>query len=557
MNTNNISVMNPRVRVIPAKTRTSRNEENPDGQKKRVAAYARVSTLEEEQQSSYELQVSYYKELIENNPAWEFVKVYADEGISGTTVEHRAGFVEMIKHAKEGKFDYIITKSISRFSRNVLDCLQTLRELKELPNPVGVFFEKENIDTLDSKSELVLVLLASIAQEEAQSISQNVKWSIQKKFSRGEVHMPTVYFLGYKTDENGKIQIDEEQAEIVRRIFREFLNGKGTPTIAKELMRDGVLTARGNKTWTSNSVYRILTNEKMMGHCLTSKSYTTSYLTHIRKRNDGSFPQYYVRNTHPAIISEDDWHAVQEELKRRNKMLRDPDGKYRMTYSGKSPLSNTLFCGNCGRPLIRRRLSSTRKGKKYHYTVYHCRVASQRDPEFKDCNAKYLWEEAIEKSFMNALFQLKKYPEKVKEESKMFIASYQISEEEKRKLEELEKKIDVISARVTELVSMESVSNDPVYDVTLRSLIYEQEILEMEYERIKKNKQESLYYENKLKEILKYLETLDETEDKFRPDIYLKVIESGIVYENHEILFKFNCGIKRKVYAHKDILNNK
>ncbi len=548
-------VTNPRVRVIPAKIKTHRNEINLDGGKKRIAAYARVSTMEEQQQSSYELQVSYYQEYVARNPSWELVKVYSDEGITGTSLKNRDSFNQMIQDARDGKIDYIITKSISRFSRNVLDCVSTIRELKELPNQVGVYFEKESLDSLDSKSDLILVLLASIAEEESKSISENVKWSIQKNFSRGKVHIPTTYFLGYDTDEEGNIVIDEKQAKTVRRIFKEFLEGVGTPTIARNLMKDGILTARNNKTWTSDSVRKILKNEKFMGHCLTSKSYTTSYLTHFRKRNDGSYPQYFVRNTHPAIISEDDYYTVQEELKRRNDMMRNPNGKYKTRYSGLSPLSNTLFCENCGRPLSRRRMTSQKKGVKYLYTAYHCRVAAQRDPDFKDCNAPYLWEDAIEIAFMKTLFHLKKNIEYTKRESEAFISYHEISQEEQNKLLELETKIDTISKRVTELVSKESVSEDSIYDASLRSLIYEQEIYELEYERLNKNKQESIYYKNKFKELLKYLEELDETDKEFREDIYRNVIEKGIASGNTHVIFYFNSGVKFKAYAHRDIID--
>src|SRR5690606_1450591 len=175
----------------------------------------------------------------------------------------------------------------SRFARNTLDCLQYIRELKNLPNPVGVYFEKENIDTLDSKSELFLTILSSMAQEESRSISENTKWGIRKRFQREQPHIPTTYFLGYDTDENGKMVIDEEQAATVRRIFREFLEGNGTQKIAKSLMADGLRTARGNKKWTGDAVLKILKQEKYMGHCITSKTVTIDFLTHKRVVNRG------------------------------------------------------------------------------------------------------------------------------------------------------------------------------------------------------------------------------------------------------------------------------
>lgn len=321
-------------------------------EKKRVCAYCRVSTEEESQATSYDLQVSYYTDYIKRNSSWKFAGVYADEGISGTSTKNREQFLQMIQDCRDGKIDYIITKSISRFARNTLDCLQYIRELKNLPKPVGVFFEKENLDTLDGKSEFFLTILSSIAQEESRTISENTKWGIQKRFQQGKAHCPTTYFLGYDTDENGKLVINEEEAAIVRRIYREFLSGKGSKVIAKGLMKDGIRTIRGNKNWTSNAVYRMLTNEKYCGDILMQKSVTIDFLTHKRVPNEGHQPQYFIQDHHPAIIPKEDWHAVQEELKRRSDLFHDPDGKYRQKYSGRMPFSNVLFCAECGRPVL-------------------------------------------------------------------------------------------------------------------------------------------------------------------------------------------------------------
>src|SRR6056297_221402 len=385
----NISNMNPRVRVIPA------NMNNPDyrrneERKIKVAAYARVSTHEEEQQSSYKLQVSYFKEYIEKQEGWELYKVYSDEGVTGTNTKYRTGFNQMIKDAKEGKFDYIITKSISRFARNTLDCLTYVRMLKNLDKPVGIIFDKEGINTLDSQSETILVVIASVMEEESRTISANVSWGVQKRFSRGIPHIPTTYFLGYDEDEEGNLIINEEEAKIVRRIYREFLSGKGTPLIAKGLTKDKVKTARGNTKWTSDSVLKLIKNEKFCGHALCQKSVTLDPLTHKRVRNKNHKPQYFIRNNHPAIISEEDWNYVQKELDRRRKMKHDPDGKYRRTYSGKAPFSNMLYCGECGMPVHRRRITSKRDGKPYKFTVWHCRLAAQKVKADFKCHSKYV-----------------------------------------------------------------------------------------------------------------------------------------------------------------------
>lgn len=543
------SVSNSRVKVIPARHRTSRNVENFDGQKKKIAAYARVSTMEEHQSGSYELQVEYYTDYIQQNPAWELYKVFADEGITGTSTKNRAGFLEMIEDAKAGKIDYIITKSISRFARNTLDCLSTVRMLKNLPKPCGIYFEKENLDTLDSKSELFLTILSSMAQEESRSISENTKWGVQKRFSQGKPHIPTTYFLGYDTDEEGEIFIDEAQAEIVRRIYKDLLDGRGTPTIAKNLTKEGLKTARGNKTWTSDAVYKILRNEKYMGHCLAQKSVTVDFLTHKRVRNKDHQPQYFIRNTHPAIISEEDWYAVQEELDRRNKMLRDPDEKYRMCYSGISPFSNRLFCGECGRPVTRRRMTSTRKGQKYYFTTWHCRAACKRDKEFQDCNSQYVWEAALEIEFMKALYELKQDKENLIADVNEAVDECSLTEVEEARLQELENQIEQVSDQISQLSEREMATHDPLYEANLRHLIYEQEILQMEHDGLYNNKQESIYLQKNLEMLIGYLYLVPKEDTKFNSEAFVKTIERVIVYRDHEVEFIFKCGAKRTVTA--------
>ncbi|AHM57225.1 resolvase domain protein [Peptoclostridium acidaminophilum DSM 3953] len=545
----NQASMSPRVRVIPAQGRTDRNKEHYDGRKKRIAAYARVSTLEEHQSSSYELQVAYYTEYIQKNPAWEFYKVFADEGISGTSIKNRTGFQEMIQAAKDGKIDYIITKSISRFARNTLDCISTVRLLKNLPKPCGVFFEKENIDTLDGKSELLLALLASTAEEESKNISMNTIWGVQKRFSQGHIHCPTVYFMGYDTDEDGNIVINEEQARIVKRIFKEYLEGKGTLSIAKGLMKDGILTARGNAVWTSYSVYLILKNEKYMGHCLAQKTVTIDYLSHKRVINRNHQPQYYIKNCLPAIISEDDWNAVQRELKRRKSMLINPKGKYAMNYSNVSPFSNKLFCGNCGRPVTRRRITSRRKGEKYYYSAWHCKLASQKIKTDEKCGSKYVSEDELEKAIMKMLYDLKENNEDLMQDANQAIYECSLTQVEEERLEELKKQIEAVTDKISELASRESSGSSSIYDATLRHLIYEQEILQMECEGLEKNRQDSIYLKKHLEELLECLDEIEGPAGAFRGDIFKRVVESGTLNENYEIAFKLKCGISRTAFA--------
>ncbi len=268
--------------------------------KRRVAAYARVSTDSDEQFTSYEAQIDYYTRYITKRDDWEFVKVYTDEGITGTSTKHRDGFNLMVKDALDGKIDLIITKSVSRFARNTVDSLTTVRKLKDAG--VEVYFEKENIYTFDSKGELLITIMSSLAQEESRSISENVTWGQRKRFADGKVTMPYKNFLGYDKGQDGKPVINEEEAEIVRLIYRLFLQGKTASGICKHLDGLGIPTPTGKKAWNQTTVNSILRNEKYKGDALLQKKFTVDFLTKKQKVNEGEVPQYYVEDNHPAII---------------------------------------------------------------------------------------------------------------------------------------------------------------------------------------------------------------------------------------------------------------
>jgi site-specific DNA recombinase len=545
MQNRNNPVVNPKVRVIPVVTNHAEYGEEENRPKKKVAAYARLSTLEEEQQSRYNLQVSYFKEYIDKNPDWEFYKVYSDEGVTGTNTKYRTGFNEMIEDAKAGKFDYIITKSISRFARNTLDCLTYVRMLKNLEKPIGVYFDRENLDSLDSRSDLLLAIIASISEEESKTISANVSWGVTKRFSQGIPHIPTTYFLGYDEDEEGNLIINEEEAKIVRRIYRELLDGKGTGLIAKGLTRDKVKTARGNIKWTSDSVLKILRNEKFAGHALCQKTVTLDPLTHKRVRNKNHKPQYFIRNHHPPIIPEDEWNEVQMELDRRNKMHHDPDGKYRSAYSGKAPFSNILFCGLCGRPMIRRRMTSQKNGEKYLFTTWHCRVASHKLKEDFKCNAKYIWEDVLEEAFLEMLNEMKKEKEQIRIEGEQAVKEVSLTEEEKRRLQELEGIIDRISGQINDMSLRGNATNDPIYDATIKNLIYEAQIYQEEYEKLLGEQEENAYLKKQLDKLLEYLD------GPVSVSIFRDIVAQGILHENYEIEFTFKCGVVRTAYGRR------
>ena len=296
------------ITVIPARANRTNLAENLV--LKKVAAYCRVSTDFAEQASSYEAQVNYYTNYINGHADYEFAGIFADEGISGTSTKKRDQFNMMIADCKAGKIDMIITKSISRFSRNTLDCLNFVRMLKELG--IGVIFEKENIFTLDSKGEVLLSILSSLAQDESRSISENSTWGIRRRFEQGKLHINQVKFLGYDKDTNGNLIINQKQAKTVRRIYQEFLDGKSASRIAKDLEVDGVPNWNGKPKWYDGSIKKMLSNEKYKGEALLQKTYTVDFLTKKRAENTGQVPQYYVEESHPAIIEKDIWEGSLE-----------------------------------------------------------------------------------------------------------------------------------------------------------------------------------------------------------------------------------------------------
>ena len=284
----------PEIEIIEA-TKTLRRESiTTDAKKLRVAAYARVSTEQDEQQNSYEAQVDFYTRFIQSNPDWSFVSVFADRGITGTNTKNRDEFNKMVDLAMNGEIDLILTKSISRFARNTVDTLQTVRELKAVG--VEVWFEKENRHTFDPKCEMMLTIMSSLAQEESRSISENVRWGQRQSMRKGKVHLAYSHFLGYKKGEDGRPEIVEEEAEIIRSIYNRYLSGETINTIADELTEAGIPTPSGKQKWSVSTVRSILSNEKYKGEALLQKTYTVDYLTKEVKKNTGEVP--FVRADH-------------------------------------------------------------------------------------------------------------------------------------------------------------------------------------------------------------------------------------------------------------------
>lgn len=356
------TTLDRRVRVIPATKTQGAIHSTHDG-KKRVAAYCRVSTDSEEQLNSYEAQKSYYTQKIADSPDWEMAGIYADEGISGTSMKKRTEFKKMITACKRGRIDLIITKSLSRFARNTVDCLETVRLLKA--NGIGVYFEKENINTLTESSEFLITLFSGFAQAESESLSKNVAWGWRKSAEAGNVYFQYKRMLGYRKGTDGQPEIVPEEAEIIRRIYRRYLAGCSLGQIKQELEQDNIPTAQKVERWSSAVIHNILTNEKYMGDALLQKTYITDCITKKVKKNMGERPMYYVENNHPAIIPRETFDQVQKEMTRRSskRKVLQKSGKTELgKYSGKYALTELLVCGECGSPY--KRVTWARNGKK-------------------------------------------------------------------------------------------------------------------------------------------------------------------------------------------------
>ena len=315
---------------------------------KRVAAYCRVSTGDEEQLTSFKNQKKIYTKMIASNPDWELVDIYADEGISGTRADKRPDFQRMLNDCYKGKIDYIVTKSVSRFARNTVDCLDTVRSLKE--RGIGIYFEEQNIDTLKSDSELYLVIYAGFAQSESESISKNVTWSWRKNFSEGKAIFIYSRLLGYRKGEDGFPEIVPEEAALVRRIFDLYLSGKTTAQISKQMRAENISFPNKSISFSDSGIRTMLRNEKYCGDVILQKTITVDCIAKKRKTNTGEAPMYLVENNHPAIISREMFNKVQTELARRSalsprttKPTINCNGRY-----SKYALSEVLKCGECG-----------------------------------------------------------------------------------------------------------------------------------------------------------------------------------------------------------------
>ncbi len=516
------------VRKIPASVNLYNAAPITNKKKRKVAAYARVSTDEEEQLTSYEAQVDYYTNYIKSRDDWDFVDVYTDEGISGTSTKHREGFNKMVESALAGNIDLIITKSVSRFARNTVDSLTTIRKLKDIG--CECYFEKENIWTFDGKGELLLTIMSSLAQEESRSISENVKWGHRKRFADGKVTVPFNHFLGYKRGEDGNLEIDEEQALIVKRIYREYLSGSTAVAIAKGLTNDGIETPGHKQKWHASTIRSILTNEKYKGEALLQKYYTPDFLTKKQKVNNGEIQQYYVENNHPAIIEPEVFEMVRIEKDRRLML----NGKY----SGTDILTSKIKCGECGGSYGAKVWHSSSKYKK---VIYQC---NRKYAGKEICKTPAIRADDIEERFVNVVNSIIENKDEIILNLEMVIDNIYNKKEISEEKEKLEKSLTEQVEKIQETIEINSrvVQNQEKYKKEYSTLVKNYEETKNKFEQLEIESSRKAARYQVIKDYINTLKKQNKPLEKFDGLMWGSLLESAIIMDKDTIVFKFKDG---------------
>ena len=519
--------------------------------RKRVCAYVRVSTRDNNQQSSFHLQILHYTKYIQGKSDFSFAGIYADEGASGTSVKGRTSFQRMIEDCQAGHIDLILTKSISRFARNTVDFLYYIRLLKSLPSPVGIYFEKENLNSLDADSEFLLTLLSSLNQAESEAVSFNTRWGRQKRYQMGIVNYRSI--LGYDRGENGKWVINENEAAIIRRIYDDYLAGKSGAQIAKELYREGIKSKRGHCKWSSIAITGILRNEKYKGDVLTQKKFKQDVLAHKMVKNIGQMDQYLIENHHPAIIDRERWTKTQSELDRRKICIKRSETTDCPDKVNQSVFYNMLFCSECGSPLGRSKARyMTGKGERTEYVMWRCNAAEGRIIN-KECDCRGYRQEKIESEFMDILFKIGQEQDRFMEEVKKELEHNGIETDNMERMEILREEIIKKYEDFSERASMPSVAEtgEESHFEMLKGLAEEIEVLKETWEALNGMKKEKLQMEADLDWFLSELKKLKSLRDSgesisFREDIFKRIVTKGIVYGDGKIVLELVLGVSKE-----------
>ncbi len=516
------------VTVIPATLNPRTRQPVKAFVQRRVAAYARVSTDSVEQLTSYEAQVDYYTKYIKGRADWQLVEVYTDEGISATNTKKREGFNRMVADALDGKIDLIVTKSVSRFARNTVDSLTTVRKLKDAG--VEVYFEKENIWTLDSKGELLITIMSSLAQEESRSISENVTWGQRKRFADGKVSIPYGQFLGYKKGADGLPEVVPEEAEIIRSIYRMFIEGQSTNAIARHLTEQGIPTPAGKEKWQRQTIESILRNEKYRGSALLQKKFTVDFLQKRMKINEGEVPQYYVEYSHEAIIEPEEWEKVQLELARRKNDTRRTNCN--------SPFAGKLICGDCGEYYGSKVWHSN---SKYRRVVWQCNAKFQGA---KKCHTPHLYEEDLKRHFITALSELLTDRTALLEDGRLIRRELLDCGAIDRECTELLQELDVVAGMIKHLVDENATQALPQsgYIERYNSLAERYEGLQTRYDALQQQKERRQIQADAIGTCLTALSKVDLLQISFSEALWNTVIDHVTVYADERLAFHFKCG---------------
>ncbi len=525
-----------KVTVIPADPK--HNQKDIRKQRLRVAPYCRVSTNSEEQLDSYQAQIEYYTEKIAAQQEWTMVDMFADEGKTATSTKKRKDFLRMIKACEKGKVDLIITKSVSRFCRNTLDGLDYVRRLKRMG--VGVFFEKENVNTLYMDNEMILTFMMSQAQAESESMSGNIRWGHRKNFKDGKVYFHYAGFLGYRRGENDLPEIDPEEAEIVRRIFSRYLIGHSVAKIIADLEADGIKTARGHKKWNDGVIRGMLRNEKYMGDALLQKTYIADLFTRQTKKNTGELPQYYVENSHPAIIDRLTFQRVQEEMARRSSLKKvSTAAKTELAkYSGKYVLTELLSCGNCGSPY--RRVTWTRpEGKKI---VWRCINRLENGKKFcKD--APTLEESRIHTAVVSAMNEMfsQKTLKAILQDS---IRTALLPENGETSLAAIDSRLSQLREQQDRLLQLAAAvgADSTQYDEELKQVSMEFSALVANRSELEKNRQDTEQADERAEQLAAELEAVDTGIATFDEVTVRQLISAITVLSEEKLLIRFKDG---------------
>ena len=529
------------VEVIPA-TWNPTDESSREIRKLRVAAYCRVSTELEQQQSSYDIQIEYYTRHIMQNPNWIFAGVFADDGRSATNTFRRYDFNQLMDQCLKGKVDMVITKSISRFARNTVDCISWVRKLRE--KNVAVYFEKENLNTLDDSTEMILTILSSQAQEESRNISENCHWGIVRRFEVGQVIVNHNKFLGYTKDKDGNLVVVPEEAELVRRIYRLFLEGNSSYRIKRILESEGIRTVTGNTVWQATVIDKMLTNEKYMGDALLQKTYTVDFLTKKKVVNKGIVPQYYIEDDHEAIIPKELFYRVQEEKARRGNIYRaaikKKRGEEKSKYSGKYALSGLMICAECGQPY--RRQVWSKYGKKS--AVWRCDNRLKHGSE-RCKNSPTLKEEILHEAIMMAIGKVVEdqgeFVQAFRENVIRIIGSYG----NKAKPTEYNTEIQELEKHLMSLIEESAKGNcgEEDFDREYRRVTAHLKELRKRKEQSRKEQRLAEAYDQRAGEVDDYIRKAGVLSRKFDNDLVWRLIQTVKVINQNKIELQFRSGI--------------